>query len=93
VAILLVRLAEDSYVTWSDTVDAPTSAVMTRHAVAAHLQAHERLSADEASALLLATDASGTSDPAAPLQELLRTNRAGRGERTLSLDELLDEYR
>jgi hypothetical protein len=93
VATLLVRLAEDSYVTWSDTVDAPTSAVMTGPTAESHLQAHHGLSSEEASVLLSAADASGTSDPAVPLEELLRTNRAGRDERRLSLDELLEEYR
>jgi hypothetical protein len=93
VATLLVRLAEDSFVTWSDTVDAPTSAVMTRHTAESRLQAHEGLSSEEASALLSGTDASGTSDPAVPLEELLRTNRAGPDERRLSIDELLQTYR
>jgi hypothetical protein len=93
VATLLVRLADDSYVIWSNTVDAPISAVMTRHTTESHLQAHEGLSPEEASALLSATDALGTSDPAVPLDELLRTNRAGRDERRLSLDELLQAYR
>lgn len=92
-ATLLVRLAEDSYVIWSDTVDAPTSAVMTGHAAESHLRTHHGLSSEEASAMLSAADASGTSDPAVPLEELLRTNRAGREERRLSLDELLEEYR
>lgn len=92
-ATLLVRLADDAYVKWSDTTDAPASHVMTKAEASDALQTDDGLASDEVERLIGQADTTGTSDPAVSLDALLATNRAGTNEESLSLSDILSEYR
>ena len=90
---LVVRLAPDAYVTWSDTVDAPVSPVLDRDGLAAFLLAHDDVPPVVARKLLRAADETGTSDPARDLAALLADNSAGPGGTWLSAEEIIRQYR
>ena len=92
-ATLLVRLADNAYVKWSDTTDAPVGHVMTRAEASNALRNADGLATDEVERLVGQTDTTGTSDPTVSLEALLAANRAGTHEESLSLDEILAEYR
>lgn len=92
-AELVVRLVDDGLVVWSDTVDAPTSPVMTAEAMIEYLGSLDGVSEEAAAALVRVAVQRGTSDPTVDRDELLRGNRAGPGEMTLSLADLLQQYR
>jgi len=87
VARFVVKLADDTYVVWSDTVDAPVTRILTRSATEAHLRGVEGLSEEDAAARLGIADQDGTSSPTYSLQDLLRTNGRGlvkAGSRSMS---------
>ena len=87
----MVRLTEDAYVLWSNTTDAPASAVMTRDGMITAL--YTRCGSQQgADALLQATDESGTSDPSVAALVLIENNRAGPGESRLTRTEILTAY-
>ena len=88
----VVRLDNERLVVWSDTVDAPTSPAMTGAALIDHLEVQHGLSEEDSTALVRAAVEFGTSDPTRCLEVVLRTNRAGPDERTLTLAELLRGY-
>ena len=88
----VLRLGEDAYVLWSDTVDAPISPVLAEADLLSHLRSHHGIDSAEASAAVQRAAAHGSSDPALPLADALATNRAGPDERHLTLDELLERY-
>jgi hypothetical protein len=89
---LVVRLAEDRFVVWSDTVDAPTSRVMTGDAMVSFLAPRAEVGMEKAAALVrFATDV-GTSDPTVTLDDVLRANRAGPAGTTLSAEEIVRAY-
>jgi hypothetical protein len=90
---LVVRLADDSYVLWSDTVDAPVSPVMPRIDLIGLLEAEHHMTWEGADALVEAADRSGTSDPARSLSDLLAGNRAGPGEARLTIEQLVRSYK
>ena len=91
-AVLIVRLGDNQYVKWSNTVDAPVSCVLGRNELIRELESEDRLALSQAACLVDAADDTGTSDPAAPLDALLASNRAGPGESQLSLDEIVRQY-
>lgn len=91
-AKLVVRLLPGKLVVWSNTVDAPVSAVMDAERLVAHLVEREQVSYAEAMAVVEAAVEHGTSDPAQPLSELLRANRAGPGEETLDAEGIVAWY-
>jgi hypothetical protein len=90
---LLARLAENAYVIWSNTVDAPISHVMTRDETLRAVQVAEGLRLAEAKRLVEQADATGTSDPDVGLETLLASNRAGTDESRLSAAKILESYR
>lgn len=89
----MVRLGEDQYVEWSNTVDAPVSPVLPRHEMIAFLDREHPISYLEAAHALELADQHGTNDPSTDLAEVLATNRAGDNEQALTLDEILRMYR
>jgi hypothetical protein len=92
VGTFVVRLAEDRYVIWSNTVDAPVSHVMDRDALVEHVTASgEPL--ERAQQLAELADEVGLSDPSTTLDAVLATNRAGSGESRLSVADILRQYR
>jgi hypothetical protein len=90
---LVVRLADDSYVLWSDTVDAPVSPVVPRINLIGLLEAEYHMTWQGADALVEAADRFGTSDPARSLSDVLAGNRAGPGESRLTIEQLINSYR
>src|SRR5580692_819178 len=91
-AQLVVRLAENSYVLWSDTVDAPVTAVLGRNAIVSLLESEHHATWEAADGLVRMADDFGTSDSARNLSEVVSQNRAGPGESNLTLDELISAY-
>jgi hypothetical protein len=89
---LVVCLAEDTYVLWSDTVDAPVTTVKGSSAIVSLLESKHHVTWEEADTLVRVADESGTSDPARTLTEVVSHNRAGPGESTLTLPELIRAY-
>ena len=90
---LVVCLAEDKYVKWSNTTDSPVSPVLDRAALIDFLEHEDHLTFSQADHLIAMADETGTSDPYVTLDELLATNRAGVDESCLSLSEILRQYR
>jgi hypothetical protein len=90
---LVVRLDDDAYVLWSDTVDAPVSPVMPRTDLVGLLEAEYPMTWEGADALVEAANLSGTSDPARSLSDVLAGNRAGPGESRLTIEQLINSYR
>jgi hypothetical protein len=91
-AQLVVCLAENSYVLWSDTVDAPVSPVKGRSEMVSLLESEHHVTWEEADTLVRVADKGGTSDPTRTLAEVVKHNRAGPGEATLTLPELIRAY-
>jgi hypothetical protein len=91
-AQLVVRLADNSYVLWSDTVDAPVTPVLGRTAIISFLESEHHVTWEAADSLVRTADESATSDPTRNLSEVVDQNRAGPGESNLSLDELISAY-
>ena len=89
---LVVCLGEDSYVLWSDTVDAPVSPATGRSKMVSLLESEHHVAWDEADTLVRVADEGGTSDHGRTLAEVVRHNRAGPGESTLTLPELIRAY-
>ena len=89
---LVARLAEESYVLWSDTVDAPVTPVMGRTAIVSLMESEHHVSWSEAESLVRTADEFGTSDPTKNLSDVVGHNRAGPGESTLTLAELISAY-
>jgi|SRR5215210_500742 len=92
VGVLVVRIGQDQYLRWSNTVDAPVTCVMGREEIRRNLEEHNVPYA-QAVRLLDLVDQSGTSDPGVDLTTLLDENRAGPDEEWLSKDEILRAYR
>lgn len=92
-AELVVRLEANQYVIWSDTVDAPVTAVMDRTRAVVHLENVAGLAANEVGLLMDQVDLTGISDSTRTVDSLLATSRAGPEEEHLSLSELLRRYR
>jgi hypothetical protein len=91
-AELVVRLAPDCYVTWSRTVDAPTTGVLGRAPMAQHLHEQRGLTTEDAASLLVVVDSNGTSDPTVTIDDVVRSNRAGPNEIALSLEQIIEQY-
>ncbi len=82
----LFRVGKNAYVEWSTTVDGPISFIMSKPELDARypkeqVERTERLG-----------HSFGDIDQAMTPEELIAGNRAGPGETTLSLEELLSEY-
>lgn len=90
---LIVRLAKDADIVWSNTLDAPTSPVMGRAAMRDTLTSRPGTGHEQAAQLLDVADEFGTSDPAIDIDTLLRENRAGPGESPLTVEQILVAYR
>jgi hypothetical protein len=65
---------------------------MPAEAMVEYLRSRDGVSEERAMDLVRTAVASGTSDPAVDLDQVLRSNRAGPGETTLTLAELLRLY-
>ena len=89
----VVRLGDDQYVKWSNTVDAPVSPVLTRSELILFLEAEDQVTFSQAEHLLTLADHNGTSDPHTDLESLLATNRAGSEGQNLSIAEIIQDYR
>ena len=87
---MVARVAPGRYVVWSNTTDAPSSSILTREQALRLLR--EREAMEDADALIARVDEAGTSEPGVSVDDLLASNRAGPGERRLTLQELLAEY-
>jgi hypothetical protein len=91
-AKFVVRLMPGKLVIWSNTVDAPVSAVMDRKALVGYLIGQEQVSYSEAVSMVDAAEREGTSDPSQPLDHVLAHNRAGHDEQALDAAEIVARY-
>jgi hypothetical protein len=90
---LVACLGHDLYVVWSDTVDAPPSPVLSRAAMTEHLVHRNAVGRANVDGLMARVDANGTSADGVAVADLIAVNRAGAGERHLTLEEILVAYR
>lgn len=91
---LLVKLAPDCYVEWSSIVDAPISSTMTLDQLWDYIrEEYGRDGAERLPARLARCDVNGTSsNDGTTLETLEAYNRAGPGETTLSIAEIIQQY-
>ena len=88
---------KDLYFLWSDVVDAPISNGMTEQQTRkvvvdrAGERARER-AVRELDAQIERADKTGTSHRVRSLEDLLAGNRAGKGEKKLTADEIYEQY-
>lgn len=91
--VLVVHLGEGQYVKWSNTTDAPVSYVLNREQLTHELETADQMTFSQAVRLLDLADEAGTSDPDVSLETLIEGNRAGPDESSLSLSDIIRDYR
>jgi hypothetical protein len=92
-ANFIVKL-RDKYLEWSTIVDAPVSSAMTLDGLRSYIW--EKYGTNHASELderLERVERNGTSSLAGhTAEDLVRSNRAGKNETRLTVDEILEQY-
>lgn len=88
----VAKLAEDTYCEWSTVVDAPVSWVVNR-AQAVEEWTEERVARADANGTSIQADPWGSTYPAGSTpEEIVRGNRAGEGESTITVEEIIAAY-
>lgn len=88
----ILKLPNDMFMLWSTIVDAPTTyAVPREDFVAWYLEQYGTTSADELKKRMARAETHGSS-VGHSLEDVIAGNRAGPGESTLTLEEILEQY-